>query len=94
MRLPRKYAVFALGTMLATAGAMYAAPVERSDARGSVRAGEASEHRGQALVREGKRLERIGQVRRGEALERQGRALIRRGESLERQGWRESRDRR
>ena len=87
MRLPKKSIIIAFGTMLAASGAVYAAPAQ-FDAHGGreFRVAENYEHRGQALVREGERLERMGQYRRGEAMERQGRALIRKGEALERNG--------
>jgi len=89
MRLPKKALILALGTMFATAGAIYAAPAQRFDGRGDrdhdrdFRVAENYEQRGQAMVREGEQLERRGQYRRGEALERRGRELIRQGEALE-----------
>ncbi len=93
MRLPKKVIIIAFGTMLAGAGAIYAAPSQRFDgnARQEARSGEALEHQGQSLIRQGEHLEKAGQVRRGEALERRGHYLVRKGERMERQGRLESR---
>ena len=93
MRLPKKAIIITFGTMLAGAGAIYAAPAQPFDgnARQEARGGEALEHRGQALIRQGEQLERNGQLRRGEALERRGRDLVRKGERMERQAHLQSR---
>ena len=93
MRLPKKAIIIAFGTMLAGAGAIYAAPGQSFDgnARQEARSGEALEHQGHALIRQGEYFERTGQIRRGEALERRGRDLVRRGERMERQAHLQSR---
>lgn len=93
MRLPKKAMIIAFGTMLAGAGAIYAAPSQSFDrnAREEARGGAALEHQGQVLIRQGEHLEKIGQVRRGEALERRGRDLVRKGERMERQSHLQSR---
>ena len=96
MKVRRSLVAVAVGTILATAGVGYSAPIHRyyEENYRQARIAEAQEERGEWYARRGEQLERMGYWRRGEVMERRGHQLSREGERHERFGaWEERHER-